>query len=74
MRLVVLGFEDERILSGKVTTDTPTVSRGGGRIILQIGLSNAWKIWSADISTAFLQGEPLDKPVLQHSEGGEPEP
>ena len=30
---------------------------------MQIGLSNAWKIWSADISTAFLQGEPLDKPV-----------
>ena len=43
-------------LSGTLSTDSPTLSRAGRNFILSIA-NTGWNTFSADVSTAFLQGK-----------------
>ena len=54
-RLVVRGFQDPEI--DKVSTDSPTLTRDGRMILLQIVSSSNWTVQSFDITTAFLRGK-----------------
>ena len=63
-RLVVLGFEDMRALSKGLSSDSPTVTRLGSRVVMQIALSLGWRIMSGDISVAFLRGDPITRTAL----------
>ena len=56
-RLVAKGFEEQQYVRG----DSPTCSREGVRISLAIIASHSWPLKSLDISTAFLQGGPIDR-------------
>lgn len=60
-RLCLLGFEDPRI--GHIQTESPTISRTGLRVCLQILANKGWKALSGDVRTAFLQGMELEEPV-----------
>ena len=63
-RLVVGGHVDPDIASGKLKTSAPTVSRAGILSLLQIcssRLSEGWTASAGDITSAFLNGEELQR-------------
>ena len=54
-RLVLVGWQDPEL--GKVATDSPTLRKESKSIVLSICASKRWKLWGADIKTAFLSGD-----------------
>lgn len=61
-RLVVLGFMDPNL--DKLQRDSPTMSRLSRMMVLQLIASKAWTLFSFDIRTAFLQGQPQKDRLL----------
>lgn len=60
-RLRVRGFEDpERAIVDRVS---PTVSRAAVRLVLATCVNLGWEPRTVDVSTAFLQGMPIDRPA-----------
>ena len=59
-RLVARGFEED---SSSFRTDSPTCSRTALRLVFTIAATNEWEINSLDISSAFLQGNEIDRDV-----------
>ena len=57
-RLVVRGFNDVDALMGNLETASPTTSRLSRSLLLYVSANLRWRAWSADVSTAFLQGLP----------------
>ena len=53
-RLVIRGFQDNQLSS--LQKDSPTVDKRSLRELLQFAVNHHYDIYSADISTAFLQG------------------
>ena len=60
-RLVVRGFEDPEL--GSLLTASPTCGRGMYRLAVQLCANRGWIPSCIDITTAFLQGEPLNRDV-----------
>ena len=60
-RLIVRGYADRDALEGKVATAAPTTSRLSRSIFLSVSSSLSWIGWTADVSTAFLQGLPQER-------------
>ena len=61
-RLVVLGFMDPSLDS--LQRDSPTMSRLSRMMVLQLIASKRWTLFSFDIRTAFLQGQPQKDRLL----------
>ena len=61
-RLVVLGFQDPEVDS--IPRDSPTLTKLGRMLILQVAASSRWEIGSFDIKTAFLRGEEKSSRIL----------
>ena len=59
-RLVARGFEED---STQLTKDSPTCSRESLRLLFAAAATNKWNIQSIDISSAFLQGNELERDV-----------
>ena len=55
--LITQGFRDPDALSGALSADSPTLSRMGRNFILSIAANTGWATFSADVSTALLQGK-----------------
>ena len=53
-RLVVLGFMDPKL--HEIQRDSPTLTKLGRSLILQLSAANSWRISSFDVKTAFLRG------------------
>ena len=60
-RLVVRGYTDADALEGKLDTASPASTRLGRSVLLSISACCGWCGWSADVSTAFLQGLPQER-------------
>ena len=60
-RLVIQGFNDPDVLEGKLTTSSPTASRVSKMVMLAIAACKRWRPWTADVSTAFLQGKEQER-------------
>ena len=60
-RLVVRGFNDVDALMGNLETASPTTSRLSRSLLLSVSANLRWRAWSADVSTAFLQGLPQER-------------
>ena len=60
-RLVVRGFNDVEALMGNLETASPTTSRLSRSLLLSVSANLRWRAWSADVSTAFLQGLPQER-------------
>ena len=60
-RLVVRGFNNVDALSGNLETASPTTSKLSRSILLSISANLRWRGWTADVSTAFLQGLPQER-------------
>ena len=56
-RLITQGFRDPDALNGMIDTEAPTLSRLSRNFILSVLSNTRWHNFSADISTAFLQGK-----------------
>ena len=56
-RLITQGFRDPDAWSGQLSTDAPTLSRMGRNYIMSLAANTGWSTFSADVSTAFLQGK-----------------
>lgn len=54
-RLVIPGYQDETAYS--VRKDAPTCARSSQHVLFITAASYGWKMWSADIKSAFLKGE-----------------
>ena len=60
-RLVVRGYTDADALAGRLDTASPASTRLGRACLLSISANLRWCGWSADVSTAFLQGLPQER-------------
>ncbi|CAK0833042.1 unnamed protein product, partial [Prorocentrum cordatum] len=60
-RLALQGFNVPDALSGAVPTASPTASRLARQMALQLAANNGWRLWRADVATAFLQGRPQER-------------
>lgn len=58
-RLVARGFQE----NDEIQSDSPTVTKSTMRIFFAIASSNAWKIKTTDIKSAFLQGKQIQREV-----------
>jgi len=59
-RLCVRGFQDQD--KDLVDSASPTVARSTVRLVLALLATRGWEPRSVDVSTAFLQGLPIDRP------------
>ena len=59
-RLTARGFQE----TGEFPTDSPTVQKGSVRLILALAATNSWTLKTIDISSAFLQGDEMDRDVF----------
>ena len=60
-RLIVRGFADPDALAGRIETSSPTTTRLSRSVVLSLGATMGWTTWTADVSTAFLQGREQDR-------------
>ena len=60
-RLVVQGFKDPDALDGSLQTSSPTALRTTRLSVLLYSQINNWPLFTADVSTAFLQGKGSDR-------------
>ena len=60
-RLVLVGWQDPEL--GRIQTDSPTLRKETKHMILSICASRKWRIWGADIKTAFLSGDPSQRNI-----------
>ena len=60
-RLVLVGWQDPEL--GKIATDSPTLRKESKSMVLSICASKHWKLWGADIKTAFLSGDPSARDI-----------
>ena len=58
-RLTARGFQED----GDFPTDSPTVQKHSIRLLLALAVKYGWDISTTDITSAFLQGNPLDRDV-----------
>ena len=58
-RLVVRGFKDRQ--GDDVQTAASTASRMGQRLVCQLVAQQCWRLFSFDVSDAFLQGETFEE-------------
>ena len=57
-RLITQGFRDPDALAGTISTTSPTLSRLGRTCLMSVAANQGWTNFIADITTAFLQGQP----------------
>ena len=60
-RLVLVGWQDPEL--GRIQADSPTLRKETKHMILSICASRKWRIWGADIKTAFLSGDPSQRNI-----------
>ena len=58
-RITARGFQEDTTFP----TDSPTVQKHSMRLLLAIAATEQWDIKTTDISSAFLQGSDMDRPV-----------
>ena len=57
----MVGWQDPEL--GRIQTDSPTLRKETKHMILSICASRKWRIWGADIKTAFLSGDPSQRNI-----------
>ena len=60
-RLVLQGFSDPDLLNGELDTSSPTFGRPSRQVMLSLMSLSAWTAAVADVTTAFLQGDPQQR-------------
>ena len=58
-RVIMQGFKHKDVLEGEVDKDSPTLSRLGRHCVFQHCSQRQWKLFLADVKSAFLQSEDI---------------
>ena len=58
-RIIIQGFHLHDVNSERVEKESPTLSRLGRNIILMYCATKGWKLFSADVKSAFLQSDDI---------------
>eukprot|EP00438_Fugacium_kawagutii_P028282 Skav227626 [mRNA] locus=C9358797:125:8101:- [translate_table: standard] len=60
-RLVLIGWQDPNL--GEIATDSPTLRKESKHLVLSICSAKKWKVFGADIKTAFLSGDKSQREI-----------
>ena len=60
-RVIIQGFKHKDVLEKELETDSPTLSRVGRMLIYVMAVHQGWKIFSADVKSAFMQADSIDE-------------
>ena len=60
-RLVLIGWQDPEL--GRIATDSPTLRKETKHLVLSICSAQKWKVFGADIKTAFLSGDKSSRDI-----------
>ena len=55
------GFSDPDLLQGQLDTSSPTLSRSSWQVLIALSEVLSWERWTADVATAFLEGDPQER-------------
>ena len=59
-RVILQGFRHIDVLSENLVRESPTLSRLGRMMIMVWATHRSWKLWCADIKSAFMQADSID--------------
>lgn len=60
-RVILQGFRHKDVLTQQLETESPTLSRIGKHLIYLYLTQKGWKIFSADVKSAFMQSDSIDQ-------------
>ena len=60
-RVIIQGFRHKDVLNEELDRESPTLSRTGRMLILQWACQLGWKIFAADVKSAFMQSKSIDE-------------
>ena len=59
-RVILQGFKHKDVLTQEIETEAPTLSRIGKHLIYIFALQRRWKLFAADVKSAFMQADSID--------------
>ena len=59
-RVIIQGFKHKDVLEKQLETESPTLSRIGRMLIYVMATHRRWKLFSADVKSAFMQANSID--------------
>ena len=59
-RVIVQGFKHYDVLNENLQKESPTLSRLGRMLVMIWAMHRQWKIWCADVKSAFMQANNID--------------
>ena len=60
-RVIIQGFKHKDVLEQQLETESPTLSRVGRMLIYTMTVHMRWKLFSADVKSAFMQADSIDE-------------
>ena len=60
-RVIIQGFRHKDVLENDLEKESPTLSRVGKMLTLQWACQNQWKVFSADVKSAFMKADSIDE-------------
>lgn len=60
-RVIIQGFKQKDVLEKELETDSPTLSRVGRMLIYVMAVHQSWKVFSANVRSAFMQADSIDE-------------
>ena len=58
-RVILQGFRHKDVLTENLQRESPTLSRRGRITLMVWAVHRKWKVWCADVKSAFMQSDPL---------------
>eukprot|EP00435_Cladocopium_sp_Y103_P051424 s692_g16.t1 len=59
-RVILQGFRHRDVLTQELATEAPTLSRIGRHLIYVYAVHKGWKMFAADVKSAFMQADSID--------------
>ena len=59
-RVIIQGFKHKDVLNEELERESPTLSMLGRHSVYVMATHKRWKLWSADVKSAFMQADSID--------------
>ena len=59
-RVIIQGFKHRDVLNENLLKESPTLSRLGRMLVMIWAVHRRWRIWCADVKSAFMQSNTID--------------
>ena len=60
-RVIIQGFKHKDVLSEELVRESPTLSSVGRMVVFVWAVHKCWKVWTADVKSAFMQANSIDE-------------